>query len=142
MCTKEVYRCALSLIWQTNNLDLANNKYMFLNNIPKENIEILLHMLKNKINTHKTSSMGRFFDAISSIIGLNNFSKYESSSAILLEKIADTSISDSYPVDLVVENNLYKWKWITLVKEVLCDILKQKSTAYLREIKQQMKIAN
>ena len=44
--------------------------------------------LKNKINTVKTSSMGRFFDGVSSLLGIHHINRYEGECAINLENAA------------------------------------------------------
>ncbi len=44
--------------------------------------------LKNKINTVLTSSMGRLFDAVASILNIGQVNRYEGECAILLEKEA------------------------------------------------------
>ncbi|HQR39772.1 MAG TPA: carbamoyltransferase HypF, partial [Blastocatellia bacterium] len=44
----------------------------------------------------ETSSMGRLFDAVSSVLGLRSAVRYEGQAAIELETIADRSVDDAY----------------------------------------------
>jgi hydrogenase maturation factor HypF (carbamoyltransferase family) len=51
----------------------------------QEQIEAAIHM---KVNTVRTSSMGRLFDAVSSLLGICHYNRYEGESAALLENAA------------------------------------------------------
>ncbi|MDR0852416.1 MAG: carbamoyltransferase HypF [Clostridiales Family XIII bacterium] len=51
----------------------------------REQIEAAIRL---KINTVKTSSMGRLFDAVSSLLGICHYNRYEGESATLLENAA------------------------------------------------------
>ena len=62
---------------------------------PRE--RIVRQMIERKINTVQTSSCGRLFDAVASMIGLRNEVNFEGQAAIELEMIADEAVEDSYP---------------------------------------------
>jgi hydrogenase maturation protein HypF len=61
---------------------------------------ILKSQLETEINTPPTSSMGRLFDAVSSIIGLCHRVTYEAQAACELESVADPSEKGSYTFNL------------------------------------------
>ena len=65
--------------------------------IPKRNIEIVDAMLARNLNCFDTSSCGRLFDAVSSIVGLRHEVTFEGQAAIELEMIADPGIECAYP---------------------------------------------
>ncbi len=54
-------------------------------------------MLATRLNCVDTSSCGRLFDAVSSIVGLRHEVTFEGQAAIELEMIADTSVERVYP---------------------------------------------
>lgn len=49
--------------------------------------------IKNRINTVKTSSMGRLFDAVASLLGIHHINRYEGECAIMLENAAYRGIN-------------------------------------------------
>jgi len=77
-----------------------------------ERYPIISKALDMKINTIMSSSMGRLFDAISSILGLCQFNSYEGEAAILLEnaawratgRIRDNIVPQAF--DIINENDL------------------------------------
>jgi hydrogenase maturation protein HypF len=77
------------------NLDLA-----FLRDIPKQQVAIVDAMLARRINCVDTSSCGRLFDAVASLIGLRQEVTFEGQAAIELENIADPAIDRAYPYSI------------------------------------------
>ena len=61
---------------------------------------VLLAQLEKGIHTPVTSSMGRLFDAVASLIGLRQVINYEAQAAIELENIAVQSSEGDYPFDV------------------------------------------
>ena len=59
-------------------------------------------MLERRINTPHTSSVGRLFDAVASLIGVRDCVSHEGQAAMELEWLADATAPDgAYPFDLV-----------------------------------------
>jgi hydrogenase maturation protein HypF len=68
--------------------------------IPEKKIEIVTSMMHRRLNTVQTSSCGRLFDAVASIVGLRHEVNYEGQAAIELEMAALEGISESYPFEI------------------------------------------
>lgn len=64
---------------------------------------ILKRAIEKKVNTPWTSSMGRLFDAISSLLSIRDEVNYEGQAAIELEMAADKEIKETYPFCLLKE---------------------------------------
>lgn len=101
LAIKEPKRSAIGLLYEIYGEDILKNNDELLNHLSIQEKKILLQMLKNKINTPLTSSVGRLFDAVASIIGLQQVSSYEGEAAMKLEFSAAPDISDVYSFELL-----------------------------------------
>ena len=62
---------------------------------------VLRHMIETRLNAPPTSSVGRLFDAVASLVGVRDFVSYEGQAAVELEAIAKGSRADGvYPFDV------------------------------------------
>ncbi|HAR62319.1 MAG TPA: carbamoyltransferase HypF [Candidatus Margulisbacteria bacterium] len=117
-CSDEVYRTALSLI--VNSLGACDlRRFDFLRDIKQETLTILTQMIEKRVNSPDTSSMGRLFDGVSALLGLGNHARYEAGAAIILESIADKSVVDDYPVEIICKDNYYIWDWQNIIRSIL-----------------------
>ncbi|RCK76059.1 MAG: [NiFe] hydrogenase metallocenter assembly protein HypF [Anaerolineae bacterium] len=67
--------------------------------------QLLYSQLKHKINLVNTSSMGRVFDLVASLIGVRQAINYEAQAAIELEAIASKEENHPYPFDISFAQN-------------------------------------
>lgn len=80
-----------------------------------ENRSLVSAALKNHINTVKSSSMGRLFDAVSALLGISEYNSFEGESAVMLETAAKKA-SSAYPVSLPFEDG--KWRSSALLRAI------------------------
>ncbi len=74
--------------------DLIENKFT------SAEIGLILNMLSKNINSPVTSSAGRLFDAVSSLLGICDKSNYEGQAAMMLEFESDWNEMKSYPFEI------------------------------------------
>jgi hydrogenase maturation protein HypF len=81
-------------------LDIAD--LPFLKRISKQEIKIVRQQVDKNINTPPTSSMGRLFDAVASLIGVRSDVTYEAQAAIEMEVLSKPFIAsaDAYPYEI------------------------------------------
>jgi len=88
-------RLALAYLQKFGLLEQAEG--LALNNYLEEvEKQVLRHQAETGFNTPLTSSMGRLFDAVASLIGLYQEINYEAQDAIRLEAIADPDENSAY----------------------------------------------
>jgi hydrogenase maturation protein HypF len=68
--------------------------------VPESRRKLVRSMLAHRVNTIDTSSCGRLFDAVASLIGLRQEVNFEGQAAIELEAIAAEGVTDGYPFGL------------------------------------------
>jgi hydrogenase maturation protein HypF len=68
--------------------------------IPEERVRVVRRMMAAGVNTVETSSCGRLFDAVASLVGLRHEVNFEGQAAIELEAIADPGEPGRYPFEI------------------------------------------
>jgi hydrogenase maturation protein HypF len=93
---REPWRMALAYLIETFGESLWNLDLPFLKTIAEKDAGIIRSMIQKKINTPGTSSMGRFFDGISAMLGLKQRASFEGQAAMMLEMTADETVDGHY----------------------------------------------
>jgi hydrogenase maturation protein HypF len=66
-------------------------------------LEILDRQIQMGLNSPLTSSMGRLFDAVSALIGVQQEINYEAQAAIELEALVDPDVKGAYPFNIEID---------------------------------------
>ena len=85
---KHPWRMAVSYLYSARRTCLLQRSNDLLAHISQNDIEFTIKMLEKQLNCPLTSSMGRFFDAVSALLGINTYISYEGQAAIELEYYA------------------------------------------------------
>jgi hydrogenase maturation protein HypF len=96
---RQTWRPGLSWLRESFGTQLPANISLF-QKIPAREIELVSQMITRGINTVLTSSCGRLFDAVASIIGLRHEVTFEGQAAIELEMAAQHGIERTYSFDI------------------------------------------
>ncbi|MBN1871599.1 MAG: carbamoyltransferase HypF [Candidatus Omnitrophica bacterium] len=126
---EEVTRMAFSYIYSTYGEDYKTLKLKLSRVLGRDRCLLYAEMIKKKINTPLTSSVGRLFDAVSGLIGLKETISHEGEAAIELEKVADIHCSKRYRFVIKEddEGRLIIEFW-PMIKEIVSDLKKREST--------------
>ena len=127
---KEPWRIAISYLHHMYGNDIP---MLLLFNTPKfmkeknDTLEILFKMLSRKINSPLTSSMGRLFDGVASLLCLLHSVNYEGQAAVKLELIADERETGHYPFGINTNagahcNMLIVIQWQPVIKHLIEDM--------------------
>jgi hydrogenase maturation protein HypF len=93
---REPWRMAVSYLRDALGTDPISLGLPGWDGISEKKITIVTSMMQRGVNTVQTSSCGRLFDAVASIMGLRHEVNYEGQAAIELEMAALEGISESY----------------------------------------------
>src|SRR3989339_348958 len=117
---REPRRSALGLLYEMYDSS-ALNFPVIQNNFTFEEISILEKMLRNKTNCPMTSSVGRLFDAVSSLLNLNQKINFEGQAAMNLEFTASSNETGSYHFNLFGDSFI-TIDWQPIIEEILSDV--------------------
>lgn len=103
---REPWRMAISYLYDAFGAEFKGLGVQLLDRVEGKKLEIILKMIDRRINTVSTSSCGRSFDAVSSLIGVRDEVNFEAQAAIELEMIADKGVNDLYHYEIEGEDSL------------------------------------
>ncbi|HID95379.1 MAG TPA: carbamoyltransferase HypF [Candidatus Latescibacteria bacterium] len=99
------WRMAASWLLKVYGDDFLTLNLDFVKRIDPRKWAMLRIALTRGINSPLTSSVGRLFDAISSLIGIRDEVNYEGQAAVELEMIADPTCRDRYDFEITKEKS-------------------------------------
>lgn len=97
---KEPRRVALALLFDIYGKEALEIECPTLSSFSKEELTTLYTMWERGLNAPQSSSMGRVFDAIASLLGISQTISFEGESGMLLEELYDETIVEVYPFDI------------------------------------------
>ncbi|MCX5801444.1 MAG: carbamoyltransferase HypF [Candidatus Eisenbacteria bacterium] len=98
----EPWRMAVSYLHATFGEKLARMNIPVVERIGDDKTNAIVRMIERGVNSPLTSSSGRLFDAVSSLVGLRDFVSFEGQAAMELEMVAsDKPCLEPYPYRIV-----------------------------------------
>ena len=101
---KEPWRMAVSYLYQTFGKGFEDLDLPLFKKIDTHPIKTMEKMIQNRINSPYTSSLGRLFDGVASMIGVRNHVVFEGQAAMELEMAASEKMSETYEYEWTSED--------------------------------------
>jgi hydrogenase maturation protein HypF len=119
----EPCRAALGVLYEIFGSDFSSiHDLPTLRAFDQEKLSVITKMLEHGLNSPVTSSAGRLFDAVSSIIGLRQVMRYEGQAAMELEfAIGDIVCDESYPYEITNNREIVVVNWEQLIRNIIED---------------------
>jgi hydrogenase maturation protein HypF len=131
MAIKEPWRMAMVYLFEAFGEEANNLRIDLMKRINLQKWDILKRMIEKRINTPLTSSMGRLFDAIASILSVRDEVHYEGQAAIELEMIADHEVKEEYPFLIKKDEKPMVIDPTEIIREVVRDLVKETSLSII-----------
>ena len=126
----EPWRMAVSYLVKHYGMGIENLELPFLKEVDSRKLSVVLQIIEREVNSPRTSSCGRLFDAVAALVGLRGAVNYEAQAAIELEMAArDSQGEAAYPLDLNLQGTVWQIGTKPLFEWLLRDIRKQASVA-------------
>jgi len=120
--TQNPYRMALGFLFSIFGRQCMDFDLDFTGRLDRQEADIIIRQIERKVNSPLTSSCGRLFDAVSSLIGLRESITYEGQAAIELEMIAQEGVNESYGWGLSDEGGQLIVDTRQVIQEIIEDL--------------------
>jgi hydrogenase maturation protein HypF len=121
---KEPWRMAVSYLYETFGKGFEDLDLPLFKHIDANHIKTMEKMIQNRINSPYTSSLGRLFDGVASIIGVRNHVVFEGQAAMELEMMASEKIMGTYNYEWISED-VYRVLPQPMIRDIVRDMEKR-----------------
>ncbi|HEU5401850.1 MAG TPA: carbamoyltransferase HypF, partial [Terriglobales bacterium] len=121
---KEPRRSALGVLYELFGADLADKQCLPpIASFPPAELNTIVAMLEHGLNSPRTSSAGRLFDAVASLLDLRQIVRFEGQAAMELEALAAAvETTDEYPVKIRKDAGPVVLDWEPAIIGILNDL--------------------
>ncbi len=120
---KEPWRMAVSYLYHAYGEDFWNLELALLKDFDINTLKIVVAMISKRLNSPHTSSLGRLFDGVASILGLRNYVAFEGQAAMELEMLAKEKTDCAYHYEWLFDDGI-KIQPQPIIRGVVNDVLK------------------
>lgn len=120
---KDVWRIGLSYLYKVFENDVWNLPIQFIRDREYTESRLVVEMIEKEINSPQTSSLGRLFDGVSSLIGIRDHVSYEGQAAIELESsITMTPEKGGYSFEIINNNGIFIVSYDNMIRSIVQDL--------------------
>ena len=116
---REPYRSALGVLFEVYGDRLPNRVSPACQALSPSEHDVLQRMLRQGVGSPITTSAGRLFDAVASLLGLRQRTSFEGQAAIELEQLADPSVREGYEIPVQGESRTLDFR--PMVERIIKD---------------------
>lgn len=123
MAIKEPWRLVVSYLYQIYGDDFLRMEC--IKRLDEDKCRTLVKMLKQSLNCPLTSSVGRLFDTVSSLLGIRDRVNYEGQAAVELEMLAEErggEVSEVYGYEVREEEGVFVINPHLIIGEIIDDL--------------------
>lgn len=122
---RDIWKIGVSYLKNLKDEDVLRFGLKRIERASGNDISNVLSALDHNLNCYKTSSVGRLFDAVSSILGVRESTSYDGQGAIELECIAEENVEESYTYLIEKKYKTHILDYSFMLKDILNDIQKE-----------------
>ncbi len=121
---KEPRRVAFSLLYQNFGENIAQFFHLpCFRSFRIDELKLMAELCRTGFNSPLTTSVGRLFDAVSSLLDISHFNNFEGQAALRLEQAIDYSPDDDcYKIEVVRQGENFLLDWEPMIRSILDDI--------------------
>jgi len=118
---KEPRRSAAGILFEIFGEQFTKKFPPIQNYFSNNELNVIITMLTKKLNSPFTSSVGRLFDAVASLLDISQYTSFEGQSAMKVEFAVIDGINDAYNFDLLFKDIIII-NWQPMIIQILNDI--------------------
>jgi hydrogenase maturation protein HypF len=133
MAVKEPRRSALGVLFEMYGGEIIEkHKLLPIQMFSEMELKNVIRMLQRNLNSPITSSAGRLFDAVASIVGIRHLNAYEGQAAMELEFASNgVEIDATYLYNMVEDGSSLVVDWEPMVHQIIDDLSTGKPTSHI-----------
>ncbi|MEW5725393.1 MAG: carbamoyltransferase HypF [Thermodesulfobacteriota bacterium] len=119
---KEPWRMAVSYLEAAYGDEIEGLDLELLERQDPRRLDLLRQVIRKKVASPETSSLGRLFDGVAALLGLKDRAAFEGQAAMMLEMCCPEGRFEPYPYDLAREEDLWIVKPQPLIRALVLDL--------------------